>query len=216
MTSPVGMRGSDDACLSTGASVRVRGKYLYADEEKFLVRGVTYGTFRPDDEGVCFPPPRTVRADFAAMRNAGINTVRTYTVPPPRLLDLAAEAGLRVLVGLPWEQHVAFLDDAERCQDIERRVREAARSCAGHPALLAFAVGNEIPASIVRWHGRKRIEAWLDRLCRAVREEAPGALVTYVNYPTTEYLEVRGADFVAFNVFLEKPEQLEAYLPRLQ
>ena len=29
----------------------VRGKFLFVGEEKFFVRGVTYGTFRPDANG---------------------------------------------------------------------------------------------------------------------------------------------------------------------
>ncbi|HWE13458.1 MAG TPA: ABC transporter transmembrane domain-containing protein, partial [Solirubrobacteraceae bacterium] len=180
------------------------------------LRGVTYGTFRPDPQDIQLPPPHVVHADFAAMHAAGINAIRMYTPPPPLLLDIAAEHKLRVLVGLPWEQHVAFLDDAARCRDIERRVREAARACAGHAALLGLVVGNEIPASIVRWHGRRRIERFLGRLCDAAREEAPESLVTYVNFPSTEYLEVPSVDLVCFNVFLEHPDQLAAYLPRLQ
>src|SRR2546426_11851802 len=46
---------------------RVRGKFLFAGEEKFYVRGVTYGTFRPDDEGDEFPPPEVVERDFSEM-----------------------------------------------------------------------------------------------------------------------------------------------------
>ena len=45
------------------------------------------------------------------MAGLGINTVRTYTPPRRDLLDEAARQGLRVMVGLPWSQHVAFLDD---------------------------------------------------------------------------------------------------------
>jgi len=197
-------------------AVTVRGKFLWAGDQKLYLRGVTYGTFRPDPDGVDYPSPAEVEADFAAMAAAGFNVVRLYTVPPRALLDVAARHRLRVLVGLPWEQHVAFLDDDARCADVERRVREGARACAGHPALLAFAVGNEIPASIVRWYGRRRVERYLERLCRAVREEAPGALVTYVNFPSTEYLEPRGIDFLCFNVYLETREALVAYLKRLQ
>ena len=196
--------------------VRARGKFLHADGEKLLIRGATYGTFRPDHQGVDYPAPHVARQDFAAMAAAGINTVRTYTPPPRRLLDLAAEHGLRVLIGLPWEHHIAFLDDPARCRDIEQRVRAAARGCAGHPAVLAISVGNEIPASIVRWHGRRRVERFLDRLCAIVREEDPEVLVTYVNFPSTEYLEVPSVDIVCFNVFLEDPAKLAGYLPRLQ
>jgi GT2 family glycosyltransferase len=146
----------------------------------------------------------------------GINAVRTYTVPPVWLLDLARDIGLRIMVGLPWEQHVAFLDDRGQARDIERRVREGVRSIGGHPAILAFVIGNEIPAPIVRWHGGRRIERFLRRLYLAAKEEDPGALVTYVNFPSTEHLDLSFVDFVCFNVYLENRERFESYLARLQ
>src|SRR5919106_1757013 len=92
------------------ARPEVRGKFLFAGGEKLLVRGVTYGTFRPGNDGVPYPAPVRVDADFAAMRKAGLNAVRTYTVPPEWMLDAACRHGLRIMVGLPWEQHVTFLD----------------------------------------------------------------------------------------------------------
>ena len=92
------------------------------------------------------------------MAAAGINSVRVYTVPPRWLLDAALRHGLRVMVGLPWEQHVTFLDDRERMRSIEQRVRDGVRSCAGHPAVLCYSIGNEIPSSIVRWHGAPKVE----------------------------------------------------------
>lgn len=194
----------------------VRGKFLWRGGRKLWVRGVTYGTFRPGPDGADLPPRDIVAADFAAMAAAGFNTVRTYTPPPPWVLDVAAEHGLLVMVGLPWEQHVAFLDDRDRPADIEHRTRETVRGLAGHPAILCWTIGNEIPASIVRWHGRKRIERFLLRLFRAVKDEDPGGLVTYVNFPTTEYLELPFLDLCAFNVYLEDADRLAAYLARLQ
>ena len=35
---------------------RVEGKFLFVGEEKFWVRGVTYGTFCPDKSGANYPP----------------------------------------------------------------------------------------------------------------------------------------------------------------
>ena len=43
----------------------------------------------------------------------------------------------------------AFLDAPGTPDSIVSRVREAVRRCAGHPAVFCYAVGNEIPASIV-------------------------------------------------------------------
>jgi hypothetical protein len=86
------------------------------------------------------------------------------------------------MVGLPWEQH-GFLRARRTAADIEKRVRAAVRTCAGHPALLAYAIGNEIPASIVRWAGPRAVEGFLERLYETVKAEDPGALCTYVNFP---------------------------------
>lgn len=225
---PAGVTPAAVATLARAASadppvtvpVRVGGKFLFAGDAKLYLRGVTYGTFRTAEGapalGNDYPDALTLAADFAAMRAHGVNAVRCYTVPPVRLLDEAARHGLRVMVGLPWEQHVAFLDDSSRADAIERRVREGVRACAMHPAVLCYAVGNEIPASIVRWHGRERVEAFLGRLVAAVKAEHPGALVTYVNFPTTEYLQLPFVDIVCFNVYLESRATLEPYLDRLQ
>ena len=198
------------------ARAGARGKFFYRGDEKLYLRGVTYGTFRPDAEGHQYGTPATVRRDFRMMAANNVTHVRTYTAPPRWLLDCALEHGLSVMVGLPWEQHITFLDDRNRTAAVAARVREQARALAGHEALFCYAVGNEIPAPIVRWHGKARVERLLQRLYQSVKEEDPGALVTYVNYPTTEYLELPFLDFVSFNVYLEEKDCFEAYLARLQ
>jgi GT2 family glycosyltransferase len=203
----------DGRCL-TGRP-RAHGKFLFVGEEKLYVRGVTYGTFRPDARGDEFPEATQVESDFALMAAHGVNAVRTYTVPPRWVLDAAWRRRLRVMVGLPWEQHVDFLSDRRRARDIERRVCQGVQSIAGHPAVLGYSVGNEIPAPIVRWLGRRRVEGFIRRLYDAAKGKDPGALVTYVNYPTAEYLSLPFLDFVGFNVYLESRERLEAYLARL-
>jgi O-antigen biosynthesis protein len=194
----------------------VRGKFLWRGGKKVYLRGVTYGPFRPRDDGSEYGTEEIAGRDFAMMAAAGVNAVRVYTIPPCWLLDLAARHGLLVLAGTPWEQHVTFLDDHRRARDIERRVRDGVRRLAGHSALLGMTVGNEIPASIVRWHGRKPVQRFLRRLYEAAKDEDPGALITYVNFPTTEYLELDFFDFSCFNVYLESRERLDAYLARLQ
>ena len=196
--------------------IRVRGKFLFLGKDKYWVKGVTYGTFKPNERGELFPAPDTVRADFSAMLSSGINTIRTYTMPPSWLLDLALEYGLRVMAGLTWEQHVAFLDSRKLSREIEHDVLNQVRAAKRHPAIMAYAVGNEIPSPIVRWHGRRRIEKFIKRLYRIVKMEDPSALVTYVNYPTTEYLRLDFLDLCCFNVFLEQQEQFDSYLARLQ
>jgi GT2 family glycosyltransferase/sugar lactone lactonase YvrE len=195
---------------------RTAGKFIEIAGERFLIKGASYGTFAPSDANGHFPPLDQVRADFALMARSGFNTVRTYTVPSLALLDEAAHHGLRVMIGLPWSQHVAFLDDARLTRDIRREVTAHVRMLGSHPAALLFAVGNEIPPSVVRWHGHRRVTRFLEDLCADARSASPHSLLSYVNYPPTEYLELDCFDVCAFNIYLHREADLRAYLARLQ
>jgi len=193
----------------------VRGKFLYVGNEKFWVKGVSYGTFLIGENGEEQLDREVVRRDFALMAKHGFNVVRVHTGPPRWLLDQAQENGLRVMVGLNWGEQMAFLDDSKRVEEITDTVRRWVRRCAGHPAVFCYTVGNEITSSIVRWHGRKRVEKFVQHLYRIAKEEDPEALVTYVNYPSTEYLRLPFLDFLCFNVYLESQQAFEDYLGRL-
>ena len=195
---------------------RINGKFLTVDGARFLIKGVAYGTFAPDVTGRQFPAAPVVARDFAAMAAAGINTIRTYTAPDEAILDEAARHGLRVMIGVPWTQHVAFLDDRALTRQIRHELASTIRGLASHPAALLFAIGNEIPPAVVRWLGQRRVERFLAELAGEIKGFSPESLLTYVNFPPTEYLGVDTFDVCAFNVYLHREPDLRAYLARLQ
>ncbi len=195
----------------------VRGKFLFLGDKKFFAKGVTYGAFLPRADGA-YHDATVIESDFAQMAANGINTVRIpHTVPPRSLLDAAQRHGLRIMVGLSAEQFVGYLIDRKKdAAEIERLILQEVERCAGHPALLCYALGNEIPAALVRYLGRHRVERFLRRLYHAVKSADPHGLVTYANYPSTEYLHLPWLDLVCFNVYLETEPAFTAYLARLQ
>jgi GT2 family glycosyltransferase len=195
---------------------KVVGKFIYVGHERFLVKGVSYGTFAPDDQGEQFPRLERVGQDFRMMRAYGVNTVRTYTPPPLEILDQAAEHGLRIIIGLPWAQHCAFLDDPKLCRLTRRDQAREIRRVSTHPAVLMTTLGNEIPAPVVRWHGGVRTERFLRELFEEAKAIAPEALFSYVNYPPTEYLDTSFFDICSFNVYLHREADMRLYLAHLQ
>jgi hypothetical protein len=155
------------------------------------------------------------------MAEANINTVRTYTVPERAVFDLAEGFGLKLLVGVWWDDPRYLhrpTDDAwkEMAAEARSTVRRTAEAYGEHPAVLGFVVGNEIPGPCVRWHGRRRVEELLRGLHDVGKEAAPEALFSYANYPTTEYLDTSYFDFECFNVFLEDEPAYRRYLAQLQ
>ena len=120
------------------------------------------------------------------------------------------------MVGLPWSQHVAFLDDRRLRRAIRHDLVAKVVELGAHPAVLMVALGNEIPPGVVRWHGRVRVERFLRELYQDAKTASPESLFTYVNFPPTEFLDIPFFDVCAFNVYLHREPELRAYLARLQ
>jgi hypothetical protein len=102
--------------------------------------------------------------------------VRTYTVPGLEILNLAEEAGLKLLMGVWWDDP-RYLEPTDRgswqtmASEAWAAVKEAVESYAGHAAVLGFVLGNDNPRSG-------------GPLARATgNDAAPEALFSYANSP---------------------------------
>jgi GT2 family glycosyltransferase len=196
--------------------IRPDGMFFTEGGRRFWLRGVSYGPFRANHAGEFLPEKEVVERDLALVRELGANTVRVYQPPPSWFVDLAASADLRLLVGMPWAQHVRFLDGERTRAEIRASVRRAALSLRDAPNVLGVLIGNEISPQILRWYGPARVCRFLARLADEARQTASETLVSYASFPMTEYLELDFLDFVSFNVFLHDDAALRSYLTRLQ
>jgi glycosyltransferase involved in cell wall biosynthesis len=196
--------------------IEVRAKFLFEGDKKFFLKGVTYGPFAPDADGHFFGPPDGARGDFELLREMGTNLLRVYYVPPRWFLDLAREFGLRLLISIPWAEHVEFLNHKGMRRQIIDTVRRSVAEHKGHEAIFGYLVGNEIPTSMVRWLGVRRVTEFVEELIAVARHTDPRPLYSYASYPPTEYLLPQNVDFYTFNVYLERQRDFEKYLARLQ
>jgi cellulose synthase/poly-beta-1,6-N-acetylglucosamine synthase-like glycosyltransferase len=195
--------------------LRVEGKFLAVNGERFWIKAVTYGTFKENAQGEPFPAFEIVRDDFQRMRDAGVNSIRLYTPPPDRIADAAARLGLYLIPDIMWGPRRCELDDPARVRYIFEWVSGHARRLAQHPAILMFSIGNEIPPLVARWYGKKEIETFLRDIHHAVKEQAPRSLTTYAKHPPTEYLHLPFLDVESYNIYLEREPEFRRYLARL-
>jgi len=196
--------------------VRTRAKFFFEGGQKFFLKGVTYGTFKPDAQNFYVGPPEKAARDLAMMHQVGFNAVRIYHAPPKWFLDLAAENGIRVMVTLWWGQNVDFLDSAKRRREIFDKVHFDVKSNAGHSALMGYLVANEISSTMVRWYGVRRVTEFVENMINLGRDADDDVLFSYASYPPTEYLLPSNMDFYTFNVYLHRQEDFDRYLARLQ
>jgi glycosyltransferase involved in cell wall biosynthesis len=196
--------------------IRVRAKFFFEGDKKWFIKGVTYGPFAPDAAGDFVGDPEKARKDFTLIQEIGLNLLRVYHIPPRWFLDLAREFRLRVLISIPWAEHVEFLNQPKMRRMIEQTIRDGVAKNKGHEAIFGYYVGNEIPYAMVRWLGARRVIEFVEKLIRIAREADPRPLYSYASYPPTEYLLPSNVDFVSYNVYLERQRDFEKYLARLQ
>src|SRR5258708_16780767 len=163
-----------------------RAKYLFEGAEKFYVRGVSYGPFAPNSRGEEYPEPDRAAADFALMRQLGANLVRLYVPPPPWMVEEAGKAGLRLMVGIPWPYHMAFLDSRDLQRDIRDTIRKTVTEMRGFgETIAAYSIGNEIRSDIVRGHGPRAVSRFLSELYYLVKQITADAHFLSYYYPST-------------------------------
>ena len=202
--------------VSNRPRISVDGKFFRRGAGKFYLKGVAYGPFAPDASGQPFASPDQTAKDFLLARELGANLLRIYHVPPRWFLDLAAAHDLLLLIDIPWNKHLCFLDSAAQREAARDAVRKVVSACAHHAAVFAYSVANEIPPDIARWSGAARVADFIDELVLEARRIDPECLCTFANYPPTEFLRPQTLDFICFNVYLHQPQPFKNYLARLQ
>jgi GT2 family glycosyltransferase len=198
------------------ARLIARDKYLYDGGRKFYARGVSYGTFAPNSRGEKYPEPDRVAADFALMRELGVNVIRIYEPAPPWMFELAAQHSIRLMVSLLWPSHMLFLETAAGAREIRNTVAKLAGEMRQfRDVIFTYSLGNEISPDLIRWYGMRRVSRFLAELYDTAKNIDPEGLFTYSNYPSAEYLDLSFLDLLCFNVYLHREADFRRYLTHL-
>ena len=81
------------------------------------------------------------------------------------MVEAAQKAGLRMMLGIPWPFHMAFLDSADMMREIRDAIRKTVLDTRQFgETIAAYSIGNEIRSDIVRWHGPRAVSKFLAEL----------------------------------------------------
>jgi hypothetical protein len=183
--------------------IAVRAKFFFESDDKWFLKGTTYGPFKPNEQGDLISTPERARNGLRADARNGAEPHSPLSCSAAVAPRPCGEHGLRALISIPWTQHVEFLNSRRL------RARVLLRNpFGGHAASR--------PSGSFRLSGRKRspdddcsmarciaCPRVLEKLIAVGRETDPRALFSYASYPPTEYLLPANVDFLTFNVYLE-------------
>lgn len=183
-----GLAGGERSLRIGFRRVAIVGGILSANGEPLTLNGVNRHEVRAD-EGRVFDE-EWARADLALMKSMGVNAIRTSHYPPhPRLLDLADEIGLWVMLEGDIETHgfegtgewIDNPSDDPRWADayLDRTARAFERD-KNHPSIFCWSLGNESGTG-----------ANLVACARWLRERTHGeAIIHYESDHAMEYADI--------------------------
>jgi hypothetical protein len=125
--------------LSSQTIVRTEGKSLLVNDSVYIIRGVCYYPVAVGDDRSDPMDFSYIDQDILLMRQAKINTIRTYVpIMSTEVLDKFAAAGIKIIMGFP------NFDDTFQYPDISHgSYLNYINSNKNHDAILMWELGNE-------------------------------------------------------------------------
>ena len=185
-------------------------KNIYVDGQLFYVKGVCYSLNYGPKQSFQEIPFEVWENDFKMMKQAGINTIRTYAPLPLAILDLADKYGIKVIENICYPSEKTNYSSRADLETLKRIALTYVERDKNHPAILMWSIWNDMPfrwskeGSILKKYDMVTITSFLKELADAVREADKNHLVTGSNILGKGGEDI-GADFLdvlSYNAFL--------------
>ncbi|WP_034591940.1 discoidin domain-containing protein [Hamadaea tsunoensis] len=172
-----------DPAIPAGPSVvKVTGTQgnwqLQVGGQPWEVRGLTYG-----------PPQQAADGYMRDLKNAGVNTIRTWGVDDtntPALLNTAARFGQKVIVGHWLNQGADYVNDTTYMANTKTEIINRVNALKNNPGVLMWDVGNEVILTM-QDHGLSAAEVEARRVgyAKYVNDLAVAIHAADPNHPVT-------------------------------
>ncbi|MBU4376063.1 MAG: hypothetical protein KKD29_01135 [Candidatus Omnitrophica bacterium] len=200
----------DSASFQKPLKVTCDERNIYVDGKIFYVKGVCYSLNYGPKQSFQNIPPDVWEKDFKMMKEAGINTIRTYEPLPPPILDLAHRYGLKVIENICYPSEKTDYSSKADLEKLKRIALTYVERDKKHPAILMWSIWNDMPfrwskeGSILNKYDMATIRSFLKELYDAIKDADKDHPVTGSNILGKSGEEI-GFDFLdvlSYNAFL--------------
>lgn len=209
-----GAEGAEKETAQVPAKVPVKvtwdEKNIYVNGQLYYVKGVSYSLDYGPKYDFLNIPMNVWEEDFRMMKEAGINTIRTYEPLQPPILDLADKYGIKVIENICYPTTRTDFSSKADLESLKRTALAFVERDMNHPAILMWSIWNDMPfkwskeGSVLKRYDRRCINAFLREIYTAIKEKDPNHPVTASNILGEEGEDI-GFDFLdvlGFNAFL--------------
>jgi hypothetical protein len=164
----------------------IRGKYLYVNDKKFIVKGINYGPWRDSsgpNKNYNYPSTSLISKDLTLIKDLHANTILVYD-PPQYLLNLAEKNDLLVIYTFAINWWALGTPQFEKEQE---RILKKIEAFKQNPNILAWELGNEIPIELLQRIHQDTIEKEMHNLYNSIKAIDRSHFIIHGNWPVTGF-----------------------------
>ncbi|MDD5681262.1 MAG: tetratricopeptide repeat protein [Candidatus Omnitrophica bacterium] len=177
-----------------------------------MIKGVTYDLKYPGISHYSQISPKVFEKDFKMMKEAGINTIRLYGVPPEFILDLADKYDIKVIVTIVFPGDWTDFNSPYQLQALKREAVRNINRDINRDCIYAWSIWNDAPwtygsgrGDAIRAYGKEKVEKFLNGLYECVKKHDPLRPVTAATLTLNDESKRLGAgflDILGYNIYL--------------
>ena len=183
---------------------------IYVDGELYYIKGVCYSLNYGPQHMYGAIPTSVWENDFRMIKEAGINTIRTYAPLPTEILDLADKYGLKVIENICYPSEKTDYRSKADLENLKRTALTYVERDKNHPAILMWSIWNDMPfkwsegGSILKKYDKATVNSFLKEIYLAIKEKDKNHPVTGSNILGKEGEDIgfEFLDVISFNAFL--------------
>jgi hypothetical protein len=201
---------SSYASLPNSEKLEIKGKDIYLDGNKFIIRGIQYSPWRSGtgpNKNYPYPAPNLITQDLTLISKMHVNTILVYDAPA-FVLDLAKKDNLFVIYTFSIYWNALGTKDF---RNEKEKILNKVKLLKDQPNILAWELGNEIPIELTQKVSQDTIEKEMKDLYNSIKAIDPHHFISHGNRPPTKSLKLDFFDFQSFNVYPVWPPEVVAH-----
>lgn len=194
--------------------ISIKDNRIYVNGKLFFIKGVGYGIEYPGTKGGMSTYKKVSKSvfenDFRLMKEAGINTIRTYEPLPSNMLDLAEEYGIMVIENICYPSENTDFTSRVHLDLLKEQIKKYVLRDRKRECILMWCIWNDAPWSwtaagdVTKRYGFETVNNFLKELYETVKKYD-------VSHPVTggNSLEMTGSalgwnflDIIGLNVYI--------------
>ena len=185
---------------------------LLLPKKSDIIKGVTYDLKYPSISHYSQIPKDIFEKDFKLMKEAGVNTIRLYGVPPEFILDLADKYKIKVIETVVFPGDWTDFNSPYQLQALRREAIRNIKRDINRECIYAWSIWNDAPwtygsgrGDAIRAYGKEKVSDFLRELYETVKKRDPLRPVTAATLTVNDEAKSLGADFLdilGYNIYL--------------